>query len=110
LKIDRLREKLNLVPRNEGGDPCFRFLESDGLDEPFSVLGVFTREEVVELVNRCLYQLEYQQRSHAKYVNERNALMKPVKDMFKVLYPHSSFAKATNEQLRECVEALKGER
>lgn len=91
------------IPRNKQGDPNF----SHGVG--VRLYDVFTPTEVCELVNRCLYQLEYQSRSHSKYRAERESLVKPVREMFKQLYPHESFAKATDEQIRECVERIKSQ-
>lgn len=89
------------IPRNKGGDPSF--VHGQGI----RLYDVFTPTEVCELVNRCLYQLEYQSRSHSKYREQRENILKPVREMFKTLFPHQSFAKATDDQLRQCVEALK---
>lgn len=98
------------IPRNKQGDPFFVSLtpiSDDESDPQPSVLQIFSPEEVVELVNRSLYQLEYQSKSHSKYREQREALERPIKQMFKQLYPHTSYAKATDEQLRECVARLK---
>ena len=65
----KLKEKL--IPRNGKGDPEFKLL--GGHPEynpthsmPDTVLGVFSEDEVIELVNRALYQIEYQRESHKK--------------------------------------------
>lgn len=63
--------KGRVIPRNEKGDPTFRSLTWGRLTQPAnderpSVLEVFTEPEVVELVNRALYQMEYQRESHRK--------------------------------------------
>ena len=99
MKIEQLSQKLQLTPRNKAGDPAF----VDSVD----VMNVFTAQEVTELVNRALYQLEYQQRSHAKYQRQRRELEQPVREIFKQLYPKESFAKATIDQYKECVAKLK---
>lgn len=64
------------MPRDTKGDVRFILLNGDPkpgcacatdiLVDTQSVLAVFTPEEVVELVNRALYQLEYQRESHRK--------------------------------------------
>ena len=67
----KLKEKL--IPRNGKGDVAFKLLSyttivGDVVDptrQP-SVLNVFTPDEIVELVNRALYQIEYQRESHKK--------------------------------------------
>ena len=84
------------VPRNTMGDPAFENLEQ--------VMGVFTGPEVVELINRCLYQLEYQARSHQKRNAEQREFERPVKELLKELYPGTSFAKATADQLARCLK------
>jgi hypothetical protein len=110
MRIEKLRDKLLLVPRNDVGDPCFVYLDMLDGKPSYGVKDLFTDLEIVELVNRCLYQLEYQQRSHSKYRQEREDLLKPVKRIFKELFPNESFAKATDAQLKTCVERLKTER
>jgi len=102
MRIDGLKDKLGRVPRNKMGDPCFTNLEQ--------VQTLFGNDEITELVNRSLYQLEYQQRSHAKYRQEREELLKPVREAFKTLFPKQSFAKATDEQLLKSVELVKQQR
>jgi hypothetical protein len=100
------------IPRNKVGDPNFLSLtpiSNDETDKQPCILQVFSPPEVVELVNRSLYQLEYQARSHAKYREQRNALEKPVREMFFKLYPGETWAKATNEQLARCLQELKRE-
>jgi hypothetical protein len=112
-----LSDKHRLIPRNAVGDPHFTTLDlranytpADAWDtpdkHPLGVLDVFTSTEVVELVNRCLYQLEYQQRSHTKRAAQQRALEQPVKEMLKRLYPGTSFAKATPEQLQHCLREI----
>lgn len=104
------------IPRNKVGDPQFTSLSVDDEDlvsrENFAgkmdaLLEVFTPEEIVELVNRSLYQLEYQARSHQKRNAERAALEAPVKLVFKRLFPKQSYAKATDDELNRCIAELK---
>jgi len=87
------------IPRNKSGDPHFNDLSQ--------LQGTFSSEEIVELCNRSLYQLEYQARSHQKYRTQREELERPVREVFKQLYPEQSFTKATDEQLKRCVEEMK---
>jgi len=108
------------IPRNSVGDPCFNIFENDvdgrlndsELEKYYlkhgpSLLEVFTREEVIELVNRSLYQLEYQARAHEKRRREQASLEAPIKEVYKRLYPKTSYAKATDEQLQRCIQELK---
>ena len=112
MKITGLREKLQRVPRNEQGDPAFTKLGVELNHEPSmeDVIGVFTYEEIVELVNRSLYQIEYQQKSHAKYNVEKRLLDQLYRKAFHELYPRESYAKATNNQLAKCAEYVKQQR
>ena len=104
------------IPRNKMGDPAFRFLDAERMtgDElntegnTPTVLDVFTPEECVELVNRCVYQLEYQARSHAKRNASQALLERPIKEAFRELYPGESYAKATPHQIRECLRKIQG--
>lgn len=68
------------MPRNEKGDVCFKTLwDEDRERRPCesywdtSVLTTFAPDEVVELVNRAIYQLEYQRDSHRKRGIEQRA-------------------------------------
>ena len=89
------------IPRNKAGDPAF----TEGVGT--RLYDVFTPAEVHELVNRCLYQLEYQSRAHLKRREQEAALDKPIKEVFRQLYPHESWMKATDEQLRACILVVK---
>lgn len=88
------------LPRNAKGDIQFKHLgirvgsdmvvedEKTGDDvtvevTPNSVLNVFTPDEVVELVNRALYQLEYQRESHRKRGQAERDRMKTLKAALK---------------------------
>jgi hypothetical protein len=102
-----LSDKRGVIPRNAVGDPCFTQLEAVA-NVPGKGPGVL--DVVVELVNRCLYQLEYQQRSHTKRAEQQRLLEAPVKEMLKRLYPGTSFARATPEQLQHCLTELQKER
>ena len=102
MRIEELSKKLQQVPRNKNGDPAFATEKS--------LHDIFGPDEIVELVNRALYQLEYQQKAHKKFVTKRNELEQPVKEKFKQLYPHQSWAKASLQQVKEAVQALKEEK
>jgi hypothetical protein len=93
--------KARNIPRNKVGDPYFVHGKGTRLYDEFSP------DEVCELVNRCLYQLEYQSRAHQKRNAERSALEAPVKEVFRTLYPKQSYAKATDEQLAKCIQEVK---
>lgn len=59
------------MPRDEKGDVEFLSLTPGRLtqpanDERVSVLEAFTEPEVVELVNRAIYHIEYQSGAHRK--------------------------------------------
>lgn len=97
----KLSLKQRTIPRNKVGDPNFVHGTGERL------YNVFTPEEVCELVNRCIYQLEYQSKAHQKRNEERSLLEKPVKELFYKLFPQTSWAKATDEQLSECLKQLK---
>lgn len=97
----KLSLKTRTIPRNKVGDPTFVVGTNPRLYD------VFTPDEVCELVNRCIYQLEYQSRAHQKRNEERSLLEKPVREMFYKLFPQTSWAKATDEQLQACLEQLK---
>jgi hypothetical protein len=102
------------IPRNKAGDPSFKYigggLPQESRESDFdgqALLEVFTPEEIVELVNRSLYQLEYQSRSHSKYREQKQNLERPVREMFHSLFPETSWSKATSEQLSEVMRRLK---
>jgi hypothetical protein len=82
IELAKLRDA---IPRNAQGDPAFRALhQQDGLNrDTQTVLDVFTAEEVVELVNRALYQLEYQAQAHGKYAKIRRDKEKAIRQALK---------------------------
>lgn len=99
------------IPKDESGDPRFKHLgiesELPSLEyDPLSVLQVFEPWEVVELVNRALYQLLYQKEAHkdrAQRLRDETApIRKKVKEMFNV-----SWMKATPEQIEKAAKAVK---
>lgn len=81
------------MPRGAGGDVKFVILDAvpprsaTALDHPEllnrGVLDIFTPDEVVELVNRALYQLEYQRESHRKRGQAERDKMKALKEALK---------------------------
>lgn len=96
----KIQLKGRAIPRNEGGDPCFKNLDL--------MLDVFTPEEVVELVNRALYQLEYQHHAHKVRGQAQRDREKKVKDKVKQLF-HVSWMKATPEQIQRATEEVEKE-
>jgi hypothetical protein len=69
-----------VMPRGNGGDVKFTHLLSGKLEGRDGILDVFTPQEVVELVNRAIYQLEYQAASHRKRGQAERARMKLLKE------------------------------
>jgi hypothetical protein len=114
-----LKELEGRIPRSKDGDPAFQFLRIDPLDRKgleeggtnmntTAVLDVFTPEQVVALVNRALYQMEYSRESHRVRSQKLRDQEKPVKEAFKRLYPTTSWVNATEEQITNAVkEAFK---
>jgi len=114
MKLD-LRVKANALPRNKAGDVQFTKL---GIHEPKSdfftplpgsVLSVFTFDEVVELVNRALYQLEYQARAHAKRQRRQTEELAPVKRAAKRVYPNLTWSNLGQAELKVVMERLAAE-
>lgn len=68
----QLGESLKPEERNTGGDLA-----------PPTLLDIFTPNEIVELVNRALYQLEYQRESHRKRGQAERDRMKALKEALK---------------------------
>lgn len=104
------------IPRNDKGDPHFTTLgvtqeEWDFTYKEYAVNGVltvFTVGEVVELVNRALYQLEYQHESHRVRGQEQRDREKRVREKVRELY-HISWLKATPEQVKRATEEVERE-
>jgi len=102
------------IPRNSQGDPAFSNLgrvpkeESEGpvLNEPPTVRCVFTDDQIVALVNRALYQMEYSRKIHRERSQAQRDAEKPVKEAFKRLFPTISWANATEEQLKAAVQEV----
>lgn len=86
------------IPRKENGDPNFKFLHE--AYEQRCVLDVFTEPEVVELVNRAIYQLEYQHQAHRVRGQRVRDQEKLIREAVKRLF-HISWLKATPGQIAE---------
>lgn len=105
----KIQLKGRAIPRNEGGDPAFKMLlEQHGGPQTPGVLDVFTAAEVIELVNRALYQLEYQHHAHKVRGQAQRDREKRVKDKVKQLF-HVSWMKATPEQIQRATEEVEKE-
>lgn len=103
----KIQLKGRAIPRNEQGDPCFRELGvwKEGLQSNVAIAPVFTEQEVVELVNRALYQLEYQHNAHKQRGQRERDREKKIREKVKELY-HVSWLKATNEQIQKAKEEV----
>ena len=113
----KIQLKGRAIPRNEQGDPSFNGLGLSQEDYDFSykeyathndVLTLFTVQEVVELVNRALYQLEYQHNAHKVRGQRQRDAEKELREMVKVMY-HVSWMKATPEQIQKAKEQVEKE-
>jgi nicotinamide mononucleotide adenylyltransferase len=105
-----LKELQERVPRTVDGDPAFHSITAN--DEKWfhnvevgddSVLSVFTPAQIVVIVNRWIYQAEYQQQSHRQRSQEIRDREKPVKEAFKQMFPNTSFINATEEQIQAAI-------
>lgn len=106
----KIQLKDRQIPRNKDGFAQFLLLrggEALTLDKPQSwgVLDVFDEDEVVELVNRALYQLEYQKIAHSKYQQRQRDFEQPIKQQLKLLFPGTSWANATPDQFEKALKA-----
>lgn len=100
--VINLKDKADKIPRNEKGDPAFKWLNTDhrvaveaiGMKQKElvesgnattsnEVLSIFTAAEIVELVNRALYQIEYQKTSHRKRGQKLRDVEKALKEELK---------------------------
>ena len=101
------------IPRNEVGDPAFQFLriadDQRAINgNPVAIMDLFTPEQVIALVNRQLYQMEYQFASHKRRYAEEKEQRELIKRALKMVAPGVSLAKATDDQLKQAaVVALK---
>lgn len=89
------------IPRDSKNDPHFSSLEE--------TLSVFSSEEVVLMVNRFLYQMEYQRSWHRKMERDKQEKLEPLKDKVKELFG-VSWTKATDKQIREANAQLLAEK
>ena len=88
-----IRLKGREVPRTPDGDADFtqlgvgheeiKRLYDSGMIPKGTVLDVFTPDEVCELVNRAIYQLEYQAEAHKKHAAVRRARDKALRQALK---------------------------
>jgi hypothetical protein len=105
----KIQLKGRAIPRVDG-DPKFVHLNADDGPEDFnSVMTVFTAKEVVELVNRALYQLEYQHNAHRVRGQRERDREKAIKQKVKELF-HVSWMKATEEQVKRAREEVEREK
>lgn len=107
INLKELEEK---IPRNEQGDPQFQRLgeaHSTNDNSVVGVLDVFLPEQVVALVNRALYQMEYSRTVHRNRAQRERDLMKPIKEILKKKFPGVSWINATEWQINECMEEYK---
>ena len=88
------------IPRNDKGDPAFESMTS--------VLEVFEDKEIVALVNRQLYQMEYSRVVHRQRGQRERDKTAPVRAMVKKMFG-VSWLKATEEQVITAVKAIKEE-
>jgi hypothetical protein len=97
-----------VMPRSEKGDVKFVYLNDSHMTaepqptaDPTHVSGTFTPEEIVELVNRAIYQLEYQAAAHRKRGQAERDRMKALKAALK--------AQGVDPKRAEIDKQLKGE-
>ena len=112
-----LKEVQQLIPRNAEGDPAFEELGIEHLDDfgdivekrtDNSVMSVFTTSQITVMVNRYLYQAEYQQKSHRDYHEGRKKVNDHLKAVGKRLYPGISWTKWTDEQIAHILRVAAG--
>jgi len=101
------------IPRTKDGDPGFERLGAEdivasGEQDPRSILGVFTEEQIVHLINSQLYSLLYQRETHRKRAAAERETLGPVKAKVKELFG-VSYLKATDEQLAVALKEVRKE-
>jgi hypothetical protein len=79
------------LPRDRGGNPCFTSL--------IQMKRVLTWPQVLECVNRYLYQAEYQDQAASKYRARRGEAVALLKEAAKRLYPHKGFDRLGIDEL-----------
>ena len=89
------------IPLSAGGDPNFGTMEE--------LKKVFSEAELVYLVNKQLYALNYQRETHRKRAAEERELLAPVKAKLKELFG-VAWIKATEEQQRGALKAVQEDR
>lgn len=101
------------IPRNNAGDPDFKHLHNNGGGEyvpgdvsTLPILNVFSEAEVITLVNRALYQMEYQRTHHRQYSQLQRDREKLIKLALKQAHPGVSFIKATEQQLEDAMKLI----
>lgn len=72
LEREHLAAALSRCPRNERGDPCFQSVSE--------LAEFFDTEDVLALVNKQLYQAEYQQAFHRKRAQEVKELKQQARE------------------------------
>ncbi len=94
------------IPRNKEGDPAF--YQVNGTAENPGVNDVFAPDEIVYLVNKAIYQLEYSRTYHNDRAKAEADRLKPLKDKVKELFG-VSWMKATEQQVNRAMDALRKE-
>lgn len=113
------------IPRNAKGDPAFTWLMNDYWDPRYleewdayhddeatkaaCILSQFTPAEVCAMVNRYIYQTEYQRTVHRQRARDEAAALAPLKDKLMEMFGVSHL-KATDAQIAEAVAVLKKEK
>lgn len=98
------------IPRSAQGDPNFAALGpskhlEDHPDQPF-LLDVFTPDEVVVMVNRFLYQAEYQRGWHRQWERRKALDLEPLKQKVVKMFGLMKWTQATDDQLRQAKAQL----
>ena len=97
------------IPHDADGDPAFAQLGIHQDEVPAapegSILSQFTPEEVVFMVNRYLYQCEYQRQVHRKRSAEERENLQPIKDMVFEMFG-IRWTKASEEQIKAAADTV----
>jgi hypothetical protein len=111
--VINFREKV--IPINSKGDPAFSelgcevFYDEGGGQLGNSILSQFTPAEVVQMVNRYLYQSGYQRTVHRQRARAEAERWLPLKQKLRELF-NVSHTNATEEQIEQAMKALAEER
>jgi hypothetical protein len=105
-----LKRVENTIPRNKQGDPAFVALNVGEASRFTNTIAVFTPDEVVALVNRAIYQMEYSREAHRVRGQRMRDLEAPVKAAFKQLFPGTSWINGTPDQLEAAIRKVKEEK